>query len=83
MVLSFVLYDSGDFKSAQKNAEKAIELSQKNNLIFLEALSKISLGRIIGRTNVSQIILMQNNRRHRALRDGSLHHRTGVAVRQR
>jgi len=54
LVLSYVLYDSGDLKSAQKNAEKAMELSQKNNGIGWETWSKLLLGRIIGKANVSQ-----------------------------
>lgn len=52
--LSSALYESGDLKNAQKYAEKALEFSQKNNERIWEAFSKISLGRIIGKTNVSQ-----------------------------
>jgi len=45
--LSIVHCDSGDLKKAQNCAEKALELSQKNNERQFERLSKIWLGRIL------------------------------------
>jgi hypothetical protein len=54
--LSFVLHDSGDFAMAQGFAEEAIELSMKNNDRFCEGLSRISMGRILGKRDASSVV---------------------------
>ena len=53
-MLSFVFHDSGDFKNAQKHAEKALKLSQKYKQMLNEGSSKILLGRIKGKADISQ-----------------------------
>ncbi|MFC1886397.1 adenylate/guanylate cyclase domain-containing protein [Thermodesulfobacteriota bacterium] len=54
LCLGFVFCDSGDFKNAKKYAEKALELTKKKNERHYEARSRILLGRVIGKANVSQ-----------------------------
>ena len=52
--LGMVYCDSGDFKKAQKYTEKVLKLSQKNNEKHLEGFSRISLGRILGKADITQ-----------------------------
>ncbi|MCK4823380.1 hypothetical protein KA005_46940, partial [bacterium] len=52
--LSMVHFDSGDFKSAQNCVEKAVGFSQKNNERQWEGVSRIWLGRILGKADSSQ-----------------------------
>lgn len=53
-LLAMVNLESNDFKNARRYIEKALELSQRNNERDLEAISKISLGRILGREEKPQ-----------------------------
>jgi len=52
--LSFVHHDTGNFIEAQSCAEEALELSQKNSENHSEGLSRISLGRILGKMSASK-----------------------------
>jgi tetratricopeptide (TPR) repeat protein len=52
--LSNVHFDSDDLQKAQGFAEKAVEISQKNNERYIEGQSRISLGRILGKMDPSQ-----------------------------
>ena len=48
-------FASGDLSSARISAEKAIELAQKCDEKHFEAISKIWLGRILGRVKRSEV----------------------------
>ena len=52
--LGMVHCDSGDLKKAQKGTEKVLKRSQRNNERQIEGLSRISLGRILGKAGISQ-----------------------------
>ncbi len=52
--LSMVHCDSGDLTEAQSCAEKAVELSEKTNERIPEGMSKIWLGKILGKKDFSQ-----------------------------
>jgi tetratricopeptide (TPR) repeat protein len=52
--LGMVHCDSGDLTKAQIFAEKALKLSQKNNDRLTEGISKIWLGRILAKRDLSQ-----------------------------
>ena len=52
--LSMVHFDSGDLKNAQHSLEKALDLSQKNGEKSWEGISRIWLGRIMGKADISQ-----------------------------
>jgi len=54
-VLTMVHFASGDLSSARISAEKAMELSQKCDEKHFEAISKIWLGRILGRVKRSEV----------------------------
>ena len=45
----------GDLKNARSSVDEALRLSQKNNEKFVEGTSWILLGRILARTETSQI----------------------------
>jgi class 3 adenylate cyclase/tetratricopeptide (TPR) repeat protein len=53
-ILSEVYFDSGDLKNAQGSIEEALKLSQKNKEKHIEGMSWELLGRILGKTNISQ-----------------------------
>jgi len=48
-----VHFESGDFKNAQNRIEEAVRLSQNNNEKHFEGISKIWLGRILGKAETS------------------------------
>ena len=52
--LSAVRFNSGDLKGALDFIEKALQISQKNAEKFLEGLSLIWMGRIVGRSDPSR-----------------------------
>ena len=52
--LSAVRFNSGDLKGALDFIEKALQISQKNAGKFLEGLSLIWMGRIVGRSDPSR-----------------------------
>ena len=52
--LSLVHFDSGDLRSAQRCAEQALTLSQDNNEEWYEGISRILLGRVLGKREKSQ-----------------------------
>ena len=54
-VLTMVHFASGDLSSARISAEKAMELSQNCDEKHFEAISKIWLGRILGRVKRSEV----------------------------
>jgi class 3 adenylate cyclase len=53
-IFAMILYDLGDLEDALRCAEKALELSKKNNEIRYEGLSKIWIGRILGSKKKAQ-----------------------------
>jgi len=54
-VLTMISFASGDLTSARISAEKAIELSQNCDEKHFEAISKIWLGRILGKDQKSEV----------------------------
>ena len=52
--ISAVYWDTGNFKDAENYAKKALEISQKQNVKIVEGLSKIFLGRALGKKDSSQ-----------------------------
>jgi len=52
--LSMVHFDSGDLENAGSRAEEALEFAQKNSEKPQEAASRILLGRILGKADISQ-----------------------------
>jgi class 3 adenylate cyclase/tetratricopeptide (TPR) repeat protein len=52
--LGMVHFDSDDLQKAQDFAEKAVKISQKNNERNIEGESRISLGRILGKVELSK-----------------------------
>jgi tetratricopeptide (TPR) repeat protein len=53
-VLGMVYLDSGDLKKAQSCIEQALNFAQKNGEKQYEGLSRILLGRILGKEDISQ-----------------------------
>jgi len=53
--LSLIHHDSGKLNEAQTNAEKALELAQKNNGIDMEGWSRICLGKVKSKRAPSQL----------------------------
>jgi len=49
LLLSMVHFDSGDLKNAQNSIEEAVRLSQNNREKQYEAISRLWLGRIVGK----------------------------------
>jgi class 3 adenylate cyclase/tetratricopeptide (TPR) repeat protein len=54
LVLGMIYLDSGDLKKARSCIEQALNLAHKNSEKQHEELSKISLGRILGKEDISQ-----------------------------
>jgi tetratricopeptide (TPR) repeat protein len=54
-VLAMVYFDSGDLKNAQLFIEESLKLSQENGEKEAEGLSRIWLGRILGKADNSQV----------------------------
>jgi tetratricopeptide (TPR) repeat protein len=54
-VLSIIHCDSNDLAEAQIHAEKAVELSKKNNERAYEGLSRVWLGKILGKKDSSYL----------------------------
>jgi len=52
--LSVIHFDSGDLKSAQSSIEEALKLAQTNNEKWPEEMSRILLGRVLGKGEKSQ-----------------------------
>jgi len=52
--LSMIHFDSGDLESANSGAEEALRLSQENHEKWPEGLSRVLLGRTIGKGSKSQ-----------------------------
>jgi tetratricopeptide (TPR) repeat protein len=53
-IYAMVLLELGDFEESLRYAEKALDLSKRNNEIRYEGLSKIWIGRILGSENKAQ-----------------------------
>jgi tetratricopeptide (TPR) repeat protein len=54
LFLSRVLCDLGNLSDAKSNAEQALNLAQTNNQKFLEGMSGVQLGRVIGKMEERQ-----------------------------
>jgi tetratricopeptide (TPR) repeat protein len=52
--LSMVHFDLGDLQSAQSSIEEALRLSENNNEIWVEGISRTLLGRVLGKREKSQ-----------------------------
>jgi tetratricopeptide (TPR) repeat protein len=52
--LSVLHLDSGDLEEARRCAEEALRLSQNNNEKWAEGVSRVLMGRVVGRTDASQ-----------------------------
>ena len=52
--LSMTHLDSGDLENARTCAEEALRLARSNNEIWVEGRARVALGRILGRSDLSQ-----------------------------